>query len=67
MKLIDEILRAGEPANESVLSRSGLLILKTYASWWNERILKHNLGNQASGFSGDPVVQCPFGTLLGRS
>jgi len=29
MKLIDEILRAGETANESVLSRSGLRILKT--------------------------------------
>jgi hypothetical protein len=29
MKLIDEILRAGETANESVLSRSGLEILKT--------------------------------------
>jgi hypothetical protein len=32
MKLIDEILRAGETANESVLSRSGLLILKTNAT-----------------------------------
>ena len=45
MMLIDEILRAGETANESVLSRSGLKILKTVGlltlktndTGWNER------------------------------
>ena len=28
-----------------------------------ERILSHNLGNQASSFWVDPVVQYPFGTV----
>jgi hypothetical protein len=64
MKLIDEILRAGETANESVLSRSGPQVFENLMiPAGSSGILSHNLGNQASSFWGDPVVQCPFETL----